>query len=143
MKSIPMSFSKSLVLNITLGSFSQSSKRPSMMDIQNKVFDEFLNLEESSAQYRRIEKADGDNVKVDLLFYFEYYSDEKIVDLISIQNKVYYLKTNLKYEIDYYLLSFDESQQLVEFIDDSETGELSATQLNDLENLLLKLDRSL
>jgi len=64
MKSIPMSFSKSLVLNITLGSFSQSSKRPSMMDIQNKVFDEFLNLEESSAQYRRIERADGDNVKV-------------------------------------------------------------------------------
>ena len=113
------------------------------MDIQNKVFAQFLNIEEASAQYRRIEKADGDNVKVDLLFYFEYYSDEKIVDLISIQNKVYYLKTNLKYEIDYYLLSFDESQQLVEFIDDSETGELSATQLNDLENLLLKLDRSL
>ncbi len=134
---------KSLVFNITLGSFSQSSKRPSMMDIQNKVFAQFLNIEEASAQYRRIEKADGDNVKVDLLFYFEYYSDEKIVDLISIQNKVYYLKTNLKYEIDYYLLSFDESQQLVEFIDDSETGELSATQLNDLENLLLKLDRSL
>ena len=139
MKSIPMSFSKSLVLNITLGSFSQSSKRPSMMDIQNKVFDEFLNLEESSAQYRRIERADGDNVKVVLLFHFEYYSDEKTFDLIAIKNKVDFLQKRLKYEVDYYLLSLDENQQLVGFIDDSETAELSVAQLNDLANLLFKL----
>jgi hypothetical protein len=139
MKSIPMSFSKSLVLNITLGSFSQSSKRPSMMDIQNKVFDEFLNLEESSAQYRRIERADGDNVKVVLLFHFEYYSDEKTFDLIAIKNKVDFLQKRLKYEVDYYLLSLDENQQLVGFIDDSETGELSEAQLSDLGNLLFKL----
>lgn len=136
-----MSFTKSLVLNINLGSFSQSSKRPSMMDIQNKVFDEFLNLEESSAQYRRIEIADGDNVKVGLLFHFEYYSDENTFDLIAIENKVDFLQKRLKYEVDYYLLSLDENQQLVGFIDDSETGELSAAQLSDLENLLIKLKR--
>jgi hypothetical protein len=139
MKSIPMSFSKSLVLNITLGSFSQSIRRPSMMDIQNKVFDEFLNLEESSAQYRRIESADGDNVKVFLLFHFEYYSDEKTFDLIAIKNKVDFLQKRLKYEIDCYLLSLDENQQMVGYIDDSETGELSAAQLRDLGNLLVKL----
>jgi hypothetical protein len=130
---------KSLLIKISLGVFSPSDSRPSMLEIQNIVFGKFLNIEEASAQYRRIERVVGDQVQVDLLFQFEYYSEGKNFELTSIRNQVDSLKTVFQYEVDYYLLSSEENQQLISFIDDSETGLLSTDQISDLDNFLFNL----
>lgn len=130
---------KSLIIKISLGKFSNNDRRPSMLEIQNIVFENFLKIEEISAQYRRIERAFGDEVKVDLLFQFEYFLESKNFDLSLIGAQINSLKAVLSYEIDCYLLSANENQQLIEFIDDSENGNLSNDQISGLYNLLLNI----
>ena len=129
---------KALVLKVDLGIFTTGSKRPSSNEIQNQINERFFNLDESSFEFKRIEQAIDTSEKVYLIFKYDYYTDEKAVNIDHIANLITSTKDDLGYEISVYYLSKADNEELIPLLDDSEAGYLTDEQINALDLLFTK-----